>query len=196
VKPHRLNAQEWADLRLQYETSEGQPTLRQLADKHGVSRSTVFKRAARENWKQNAALVEATRKQIVQKIEAKMEAATTEAAHLVAKQVVDGLQPWIEQERADHIRRAVTMGRRGYERIEKLWDESEAVDVKEEQVASSALDKHDTVIRRNLGMSDRQDSAGSIDVNVLGSRRVLVAIDTDSTAAKSEEHPNIKTRDC
>jgi hypothetical protein len=50
-----------ADARIEYETSPERPALRQLADKHGVSRSTIFKRAAREKWKQNAALVEATR---------------------------------------------------------------------------------------------------------------------------------------
>ena len=47
--------------------------MRELADKYFLSRSTIFKRAAREHWKQNATLVEATRKQIVQKLEAKME---------------------------------------------------------------------------------------------------------------------------
>ena len=120
MNPRHLNQQEWADLRLQYETSAERPTLRQLADKHGVSRSTVFKRASREHWKQSAALVEATRKQIVQKMEAKLAAATSEAAQLVAQQVVEELRPWIEREKAEHIKRAVTMGKRGYERIDRM----------------------------------------------------------------------------
>jgi hypothetical protein len=77
MKPRHLNPQEWANLRLEYETSPERPTLRQLAVKHSVSVSTLFKKAAREKWKQNAALVEATRKQIIQKMEAKMEVATT-----------------------------------------------------------------------------------------------------------------------
>ena len=59
------------------------------------------------------------------------------------------------------------MGRRGYERIERLWDEREAVDPKQEQFASSALDKHDTIVRRNLGMSDKQPPLASLNLKVL-----------------------------
>src|SRR6516164_4283928 len=111
-----------------------------------------------------------------------MAAATTEAAHLVAKQVVEELRPWIEREKAEHIRRAVTMGKRGYERIGRLWDEREAVDPKREQFASSALDKHDTMIRRNLGMSDNQPPACNLNLNVLTGRgRILIGIDQQPT---------------
>jgi hypothetical protein len=67
VKPRHLNQQEWADLRLEYEMSPERPKLRQLADKHRLSRSTIFKKAAREHWKQNAAVLETMRKQIVKK---------------------------------------------------------------------------------------------------------------------------------
>jgi DNA-binding transcriptional regulator YhcF (GntR family) len=130
VTPRRLTEQEWADVRLEYETSAERPTLRELADKHQISRSTIFKRAAREKWKQNAILVEATRKQIVKKMEANLEAATSEAAQLVAKQVVEDLHPWIQREKEEHIRRAVGMGKRGFERIGKLWDAEEPVDPK------------------------------------------------------------------
>src|SRR2546425_171244 len=143
VSVRRLNEQQWADVRLEYETSTERPTLRELADKHQISRSTIFKRAAREKWKQNAILVEAARKQIVTKMEAKLEAATSEAAELVAKQVVEDLQPWIQHEKEEHIRRAVTMGKRGFERIEKLWDEKEAVDPRQESFAAATLDRHD-----------------------------------------------------
>ena len=109
--PRQLNRPEWAQLRLEYETSAERPTLRELADKHGLSRSTVFKRAAREKWKENAALVEATRKQIVEKMEARMEIATTEAADLAAKQFMAELQPWIEREKAEHIKRIVAIAK-------------------------------------------------------------------------------------
>ncbi len=97
--PRHLNDQEWAGVRLEYETNTERPTLRELADKHQISRSTIFKRAAREKWKQNAVLVEATRKQIVKKMEAKMEGATSEAAQLVAKQVVEDLQTRFRKDR-------------------------------------------------------------------------------------------------
>ena len=128
MNPRRLTEQGWIDVRLKYETDANRISLRELADKYHISRSTIFKRAARERWKQNAALVEATRKQIVRKMEAKMEATTTEAAELVTKQVVEELRPWIEREKSEHIRRAVAMGKRGFERIGKLWDAEEPVD--------------------------------------------------------------------
>jgi hypothetical protein len=54
--------------------------------------------------------------------------ATTEVAQLVARQVIADLQPWIEREKAEHIKRAVRMARRGFEPIERLWDAAEAVD--------------------------------------------------------------------
>src|SRR5689334_13573979 len=103
MKSRHLNAQEWAEVRLECEASSTRPTLRQLADKHGISRSTIFKRAAREHWKQSAAIVEATRQQIVQKMEAKLEAEVNEVAHVAAKQVMEELQPWIEREKAEHV---------------------------------------------------------------------------------------------
>src|SRR5262249_33714294 len=109
-----------------------------------------------------AALVEAARKQIVEKMEAKMEAATTEAAQLVAKHVVEELRPWIEREKSEHIRRAVTMGKRGFERIGKLWDGEEPVDPKAESLAASSLDKHDEIIRRNLGMNDEEQRGSGV----------------------------------
>jgi hypothetical protein len=171
VKPRYLNAQEWDEVRLEYETSPDRPTLRQLADKHRLSRSTVFKKAAREKWKQNAALVEATRKQIVEKMEARMEIATTEVVQLVAEQVMADLQPWIEQEKAKHVRRI----KRGFERIEKVWDENEPCSPKEESLAAATLDKHDAIIRRNLGMNETSTGSCSLNVAVLlpGGRAII-----------------------
>jgi len=46
------------------------------------------------------------------------------------------LQPWIEREKEEHVKRAVAMGKRGFERIGRLWDESDAVDPQQEQFAS------------------------------------------------------------
>ena len=175
--PRQLNRPEWAQLRLEYETSDARPTLRELADKHGLSRSTIFKRAAREKWKQNAALVEATRKQIVEKMEARMEIATTEVVQLVAEQVMADLQPWIEQEKAKHVRRIVNIAKRGLERIEKVWDENEPCSPKEESLAAATLDKHDAIIRRNLGMNETQGGSGTLNLDVLvaGGRRIVSA---------------------
>jgi hypothetical protein len=172
MKPRHLNAQEWDEVRLEYETSRERPTLRQLADKHGVSRSRIFKRAAREKWTQNAKVVEAARKQIVKK----MEAATSEAAQLVAKEIVEDLRPWIQRQKAEHIKRAVAMGKRGFERIERLWDEKEPVDPKQESFAAATLNRHDDIVRRNLGMNDEERPMSSLNLNVLCGGRAIVQI--------------------
>jgi hypothetical protein len=175
--PRQLNRPEWAQLRLEYETSDARPTLRELADKHGLSRSTIFKRAAREKWKQNAALVEATRKQIVEKMEARLQAEITEVAQLTAKQVLAELQPWIEREKAEHVRRAVTMAKRGFRRIEKLWDENAVPEARAESLTAATLDKHDAIIRRNLGMNETQGGSGTLNLDVLvaGGRTIVSA---------------------
>ena len=175
MKPRHLNAQEWGEVRLEYETSPERPSLRQLADNHGVSQSTIFKRASREHWKQNAAVVETMRKQIVKKMEARMEIATTEAADLAAKQFMAELQPWIEREKAEHIRRIVAIAKRGFRRIEKLWDETEAADSKAESLAAATLDKHDAIIRRNLGMSETSAGSCSLNLHVLTGGRAMIS---------------------
>jgi DNA-binding transcriptional regulator YhcF (GntR family) len=167
VKPRHLSQQEWDQVRLEYETDSVRPTLRQLADKHGISRSTIFKRAAREHWKQNATLIEATRQQIVQKMEAKLEAEVDEVAHVAAKQVITELQPWIEREKAEHVRRIVAIAKRGFQRIEKIWDENAVPEARTESLVAATLDKHDAIIRRNLGMNDAPPSQGCLNLNIL-----------------------------
>jgi hypothetical protein len=86
------------------------------------------------------------------------------------------LQPWIEEQKAQHIRRAVTMAKRGFERIEKLWDEN-APEVRSESLAAATLDKHDAIIRRNLGMNEQQHGSGSLNIAVLaaGGRTIISA---------------------
>jgi len=177
MNSRHLDQQAWANLRLEYETSSARPTLRELADQHAVPRSTIFKRAAREKWKQNAAFVEATRKQIVKKMEARMEMATTEAADLAAKQFMAELQPWIEHEKAEHIKRIVAIAKRGFRRIEKLWDENAVPEAREESLAAATLDKHDAIIRRTLGMNGAQGGSGTLNLDVLvaGGRRIVSA---------------------
>ena len=165
MNSRHLDRQAWANLRLEYETSSARPTLRELADKHAVPRSTIFKRAAREKWKQNAALVEATRKQIAGKME--------------AEQVMADLQPWIEQEKAKHVRRIVNIAKRGFERIEKVWDENEPCSSKEESLAAATLDKDDAIIRRNLGMSETSAASCSLNLHVLTGSRAIVQIAPD-----------------
>jgi hypothetical protein len=85
------------------------------------------------------------------------------------------LQPWIEQQKAEHIRRAVTIAKRGLQRLEKFWDENPP-EARAESLAAAALDKHDAIIRRNLGMNETQVGSGSLNLDVLvGGGRVVVS---------------------
>jgi hypothetical protein len=115
------------------------------------------------------------RKQIVEKMEARMEMATTEAADLAAKQFMAELQPWIEREKAEHIKRIVAIAKRGFRRIEKLWDETEVADSKAESLAAATLDKHDAIIRRNLGMNETSAGSCSLNLHVLTGGRTIIS---------------------
>ena len=87
--------------------------------------------------------------------------------------MVEDLQPWIEREKAEHIKRAVTMGKRGFERIESLWDEREPVDPKQESFAAATLDRHDDIVRRNLGMNDKEMPISPLNLSVLSQNTVI-----------------------
>ena len=99
------------------------------------------------------------------------------------------LQPWIEREKAEHIRRIVAIAKRGFRRIEKLWDETEAADSKAESLAAATLDKHDAIIRRNLGMTETSAGSSSLNLHVLTGGRAIISPQqsTHSTGAVSPE---------
>jgi len=71
----------------------------------------------------------------------------------------------------------VRIVKRGFQRIEKLWEENEIPEARAESLVASALDKHDAIIRRNLGMNETQVGSGSLDLHVLvgGGRRGIAA---------------------
>src|SRR5437773_1439811 len=140
--PRHLNQQQWAHLRLEYETATERRCVHWPTNT-GSPFQRFLSGLPAKKWKHNATLVEAAKKQIVEKVDASLKAATTEAAQIAVKEMMAQLQPWIEREKAEHIKRAVAMGKRGFERIERLWDEKDAVDPKREQFASSALDKRE-----------------------------------------------------
>jgi hypothetical protein len=118
VKPRHLNEQEWTQVRLEYESSPGRPTLRELVDKHGVSRSTIFKRAARKNWKRNSAVVNAARRQVLAKVEARLEAETPRSRS-DCRQAGHGRVATVDSTAEKPSTKAsVRMAKRGFQRIE------------------------------------------------------------------------------
>ena len=104
-----------------------------------------------------------------------MEIATTEAAQLAAKQFMAELQPWIEREKAEHIKRIVAIAKRGFRRIEKLWDENAVREARAESLAAATLDKHDAIIRRNLGMNETSAGSCSLNLHVLTGGRTIIS---------------------
>ena len=68
------------------------------------------------------------------------------------------------------------MATRGFERIERLWDEREAIDSKAESLTAATLDRHDTIIRRNLGMNESPERSSAVNLNVLSGGRAVVQV--------------------
>ena len=107
------------------------------------------------------------------------------------------LQPWIEREKVEHIKRIVAIAKRGFRRIEKLWDETEVADSKEESLAAATLDKHAAIIKRNLGMNETSTGSCSLNVAVLTGARTIItpqqSIDQSGGVAPektlSQDHP-------
>ena len=67
------------------------------------------------------------------------------------------------------------MAKRGFERIERLW-EGNAVTRSKESLAAATLDRHDHIVRRNLGMNDEERPMSPLNLNVLSGGRAIVQI--------------------
>jgi len=104
-----------------------------------------------------------------------LEAATTGAAQVAVKEMMAQLQPWIEREKAEHIKRIVAIAKRGFRRIEKLWDENAVPEARAESLAAATLDKHDAIIRRNLGMDEAPSGSCSLNLHVLTGGRTIIS---------------------
>jgi hypothetical protein len=84
----------------------------------------------------------------------------------MAENTLAELKPWIEQQKAHHLRKVVQAAKRGVERMEKLWDGNEPDDARFESFAAAALDRHDNIVRRNLGMNDADTPHANVAVNI------------------------------
>lgn len=171
-----LKELEWEAIRRRYESTT--ISQRDLSKELGVSYSTLSKRAMREKWNQAASLIHEARESLVLKTSEALSEATSRAADMAAKQLVDELQPWIAQQKTEQIKRALLRSQKAQDRLDKI---SLGYDVvtkdgdlatlspgpKEESFIASAEDKYDNIIRRNLGMNDSATFNGSLSVNIL-----------------------------
>jgi hypothetical protein len=83
------------------------------------------------------------------------------------------------------------MGKRGYERIDRMWDENALLEVRDESLAAVTLEKHDAIIRRNLGINEAGDGSGVLSLNVLAGRagRTRVAIEQEPNQTAAQDQP-------
>lgn len=169
-------------IRLRYEGSD--ISQRRLAAELGISYSTLSHRAMRERWSQSASLVHQAREQVALKTVQALETAASHAADLAAKQLVDELQPWIAEQKAAQIKRAIARSTKAQSRLDTIADGVTALDKegnrvtlpngpKEESFIAQAEDKYDNIIRRNLGMSESGGFSGNLSVNVLAGQAAV-----------------------
>lgn len=173
---------EWKAIRMRYESTD--ISQRRLAQELGISYSTMSHRAMREKWSQGAALVLAARENLMEKTSVALETATSQAADLAAKQLIDELQPWINQQKAEQIKRAIKRSTKAQERLDLISEgyqattkDGELVDLpigpKEESFLAQAEDKYDNIIRRNLGMNELNGVSGSLSIQVLTNQAAI-----------------------
>jgi len=67
------------------------------------------------------------------------------------------------------------MAKRGFRRIEKLWDENAVPEARAESLAAATLDKHDAIIRRNLGINETPAGSCSLNLHVLTGGRTIIS---------------------
>jgi hypothetical protein len=69
----------------------------------------------------------------------------------------------------------VAIAKRGFRRIEKLWDENAVPEARAESLTAATLDKHDAIIRRDLGMNATSTGSCSLNVAVLTGGRTIIS---------------------
>jgi hypothetical protein len=97
------------------------------------------------------------------------------------------LQPWIEREKAEHVKRIVTIAKRGFQRIEKIWDENAVPEARTESLVAATLDKHDTIIRRNLGMNEAPPAEPALNLNILTNHSAVQLVASVPTVSSPAE---------
>jgi hypothetical protein len=145
---------DWRAIRYEYETTT--VSQRTLAKKHGISPSTLMKRAMRENWKQKAQLARAN----ITKLEAIIE----ERANAKA---IEELAPFIEEHKTRITKRGVEMSNAGLDRLERLWLKIKPDSSKTEAEGAKTLQTLIAVARTSLGMGDNTGAIGNLNVQIL-----------------------------
>jgi len=170
---------DWDQLRKEYEETPGL-SIKRLAMKYSLPRGTVERRATVYHWakflpvarRATSSITAAANKAIDQTCRAVAARIEERAA-----QTLKDLAPWIEEQRAVHVRHIVGLSRKALVRLDDLFNQNKPDSPKDEQFSAAAIEKHDTIIRRNLGMSDNGSGSNTLNIGVLvgGGRQVVDA---------------------
>ena len=177
-KPYWRSNGEWAVIRAEYEN--GRESLDGLAKRLRVAPSTMRKRAADEKWQRRSAIAERMGTAIVEAADAAIVAEAEKHGKAIAQKLAKDLAPWIEEQKRSHLRASVKRSKRALRRIDRIGANGyEVYDTKaeglvkcevsprDEQSLAIASEKHDSIIRRNLGMGEQSSIGGSISLRVL-----------------------------
>ncbi len=150
-----VNKCDWLSIRHEYET--GTISMRALAEKHGPSEASIFRRSQREGWVQAAKLARKTARQIDAKLQSAVQA-----------RVENELAPWIEKEKERFTRRGFKLALTGVKRTERYFKRVPEADAKSEANIAKAADTFHKMGRLALGMTDGSSpTGGPVQVNIV-----------------------------
>ncbi len=156
---------------LQHEYESGFVTLRTFAKERNLPLSTLFRRAANGKWKRKHNAIADAREAITEKTVKAIESVGSEIESEVraaGEMVLADMAPWIESEKRKQVIRAVKRAVEHQERIDSVALTVE--DPKGMAMIATAEDKFDSIIRRNLGMSEGTGIGGSLNNNILANQ--------------------------
>jgi hypothetical protein len=188
-----LSDDQWRLARIQFETGDKAITHKTIALAFNTSVSSVSKRSASEKWAKQRNLALQIANGLKSETDRLVQIETEKAGQQIVRSVIKDLQPFIEREKRDQIKRAIKRSKLAQKRLSKVADGYQVYDSKSGQLVNvecapkdemhiaSAEEKYDSIIRRNLGMDDGKAPAGSVNLNILtGQAAVQVNAPADS----------------
>jgi hypothetical protein len=194
----RLTDEQWKRARLLYETTR-KLTLLQVAQINDVGPRSVERRASREGWRKRSEIVDGLNGRVADAVGQHVESAIQESAKAAAQNVIDELQPFIEAEKRDHVKRMVTRAKRSFTRYDRLYDKLDETDdtlsPKDEAFMARAEDMNDGIVRRALGMSDSLNPSAPLNVGVLiGGNAAVQIVQGSASTSPPPPAPSASTR--
>ncbi len=178
----KLSDTEWRRIQASYENDPDRPTLDSLAAVYGIDSSTVCKRAKTQSWTRNDSLAIRTINRIKEENNAIVEQTTANVAQQLSQHLTDSLQPWIEREKARHLKNQVKRSKLALTQLDQHIDKEIKLSPKDSSFIAKTAETWDNIMRRTLGMNDSVPAGTSLTLNVL----------TNDAAVQVKSSPNEK----